>query len=78
VKWARHGITVNAVAPGYFPTRMTDHLVRTVEERMRRLSPLQRLGREGELKGAVVFLASPAAAFITGQVLAVDGGATAW
>jgi NAD(P)-dependent dehydrogenase (short-subunit alcohol dehydrogenase family) len=78
VKWARHGITVNAVAPGYFPTKMTDYLVRTVEDRMRRLSPLQRLGREGELKGAVVFLASPAADFITGQVLAVDGGATAW
>jgi NAD(P)-dependent dehydrogenase (short-subunit alcohol dehydrogenase family) len=78
VKWARHGITVNAVAPGYFPTKMTDYLVRTVEDRMRQLSPLQRLGREGELKGAVVFLASPAADFITGQVLAVDGGATAW
>jgi len=78
VKWARHNINVNAVAPGYFPTRMTDYLVKTVEDRMTALSPLNRLGRDGELKGVVVFLASPAASFITGQVLNVDGGATIW
>jgi len=78
VKWARHNITVNAVAPGYFPTRMTQGLLRTVEDRMRALSPMGRIGREGELKGVVVFLCSRAADFITGQVLAVDGGATAW
>jgi gluconate 5-dehydrogenase len=76
VKWARHNIHVNAVAPGYFPTRMTDHLVKTVGDRMRALSPFQRVGRAGELKGVVVFLASRAADFITGQVLNVDGGAT--
>jgi NAD(P)-dependent dehydrogenase (short-subunit alcohol dehydrogenase family) len=76
VKWARHNIHVNAVAPGYFPTRMTEHLVKTVGDRMRELSPLQRLGRAGELKGVVVFLASRAADFVTGQVLNVDGGAT--
>jgi NAD(P)-dependent dehydrogenase (short-subunit alcohol dehydrogenase family) len=78
VKWARHNIQVNAVAPGYFPTKMTDYLVRTVEDRMKALSPQGRLGREGDLKGAVVFLASRAADFITGQVLNVDGGATIW
>ena len=77
VKWARHNIHVNAVAPGYFPTRMTEHLVKTVGERMAALSPFHRVGREGELKGVVVFLASRAADFITGQVLNVDGGATA-
>ena len=77
VKWARHNIHVNAVAPGYFPTRMTEHLVKTVGERMTALSPFHRVGREGELKGVVVFLASRAADFITGQVLNVDGGATA-
>ena len=76
VKWARYNIHVNAVAPGYFPTRMTEHLVKTVGDRMRALSPLDRVGREGELKGVVVFLASRAADFITGQVLNVDGGAT--
>jgi gluconate 5-dehydrogenase len=78
VKWARHNINVNAVAPGYFPTRMTAYLVETVEDRMTALSPFGRLGREGELKGAVVFLASRAADFVTGQVLNIDGGATIW
>lgn len=76
VKWARHKIYVNAVAPGYFPTRMTEHLVKTVGERMRALSPFERLGQAGELKGVVVFLVSRAADFVTGQVLNVDGGAT--
>lgn len=76
VKWARHGIRVNAVAPGYFPTRLTEPLVATVDDRMRAISPMERLGREGELKGAVVFLCSAAASFVTGQVLNVDGGST--
>jgi NAD(P)-dependent dehydrogenase (short-subunit alcohol dehydrogenase family) len=78
VKWARHGIRVNAVAPGYFPTRLTEYLVSTVEEQMKAMSPMQRLGQEGELKGAVVFLCSRAASFVTGQVLNVDGGSTIW
>lgn len=77
VKWARHGIRVNAVAPGYFPTRMTEALIARNEEAMARLAPLGRLGREGELKGAVVFLCSRAASYVTGQILAVDGGMTA-
>lgn len=78
VKWARHGINVNALAPGYFPTRMTEYLLQTVEEEMKALAPMARVGREGELKGAALFLCSAASDFVTGHILVVDGGATAW
>ena len=78
VKWARHGVTVNAVAPGFFPTRMTQGLIEKGEERLAAASPMRRIGRPGELKGAVLFLASDASSYVTGQILAVDGGMTAW
>lgn len=78
VKWARHGIGVNAVAPGFFPTRMTKGLIEHGEEGMAAANPMKRLGRPGELRGAVLFLASDAASYVTGQILAVDGGMTAW
>jgi NAD(P)-dependent dehydrogenase (short-subunit alcohol dehydrogenase family) len=78
VKWARHNIGVNAVAPGFFPTRMTKGLIEHAEEGLAAANPMQRLGRPGELKGAVLFLASDAASYVTGQILAVDGGMTAW
>jgi len=78
VNWACHNINVNAVAPGYFPSRMTQYLVNTVECRLQSLSPMHRLGRPDELKGAVVFRCSPAANFVSRQVLAVDCGITAW
>ena len=78
IKWAKHNIYVTALAPGFFPTRMTEHLLETVEDEMRALSPFGRLGREGELKGVAVFLCSAASDWITGQVIAVDGGYTAW
>jgi NAD(P)-dependent dehydrogenase (short-subunit alcohol dehydrogenase family) len=76
--WARHDVTVNAIAPGWFPTRMSGGLIERFEERMLEGIPLRRFGNPEDLKGVVVFLASPAAAYITGQTIVVDGGATAW
>ncbi len=78
VQWARHNILVNAVAPGWFMSRMTRWIIENRGELIRQGTPLGRTGQPGELKGAVVFLASDAASYITGQTLAVDGGATAW
>ena len=83
IEWARYGITVNALAPSYFPTEMTiDPRTGTVppdhQEVMERFTPLERLGRPGELDTAVLFLAAPASTFVTGVVLPVDGGWTAW
>lgn len=78
VKWARHGITVNAIAPGFFPSKMTRWLLEHRGEAVLGTVPMGRLGGEDDLKGAAVFLASRASDFVTGQVLVVDGGATAW
>lgn len=77
VKWARHGIRVNAVAPGFFPTKMTEVVLARAEQAIARVVPLGRVGSDTELMGAAVFLLSPAAGYVTGQVLAVDGGMTA-
>jgi 3-oxoacyl-[acyl-carrier protein] reductase len=68
------GITVNAVAPGYIPTDLTRDLPTALLDEARRLTPLGRLGTAEDVAGAVAFLASGDAAFITGQVLRVDGG----
>jgi NAD(P)-dependent dehydrogenase (short-subunit alcohol dehydrogenase family) len=70
----RKGIRVNALAPGYFPTEMTDELDGEVLQRQMIRTPMGRLGRPEELAAAAVFLASDAASYITGVVLPVDGG----
>lgn len=76
-KWAAHGIYVNAIAPGWFSTRMSAALIERNREAFLRSIPLGRFGNDHDLKGAAVFLASSASDFVTGQVLAVDGGQTA-
>ncbi|HUU73964.1 MAG TPA: glucose 1-dehydrogenase [Burkholderiales bacterium] len=78
-EWGRHGVRVNSIAPGFFPTALSKKL--WAEEKMRdwgtQNTPLGRLGDVKDLVGAAVFLASEAAAFITGQTIRVDGGITA-
>jgi gluconate 5-dehydrogenase len=75
-RWGRRGIRVNCIAPGYFPSRLTEKVLPFVEKRFQDLSPQGRVGRPGEIKGVVVFLASAAASHITGQTIVVDGGAS--
>jgi len=77
VKWARHNVYVNAIAPAFFPTRMTEALLARTQRLVEESTPLGRIGRPGEIKGVAVFLASAASDYITGQVIAVDGGRSA-
>jgi NAD(P)-dependent dehydrogenase (short-subunit alcohol dehydrogenase family) len=77
-KWARHGINVNAIAPGWFPSDMNKALLDAQPDAYLEHIPLRRFGGPDDLKGAVVFLASHASDFVTGQVVVVDGGQSAW
>jgi NAD(P)-dependent dehydrogenase (short-subunit alcohol dehydrogenase family) len=76
-KWAMHNIHVNAIAPGWFPTNMSEVVIERNKESLRKRIPLGRFGNEDDLKGAAVFLASNASDFVTGHVLVVDGGQSA-
>ncbi|MFZ0657771.1 MAG: SDR family oxidoreductase [Candidatus Binataceae bacterium] len=80
VEWAPHEILVNAIAPGWIPTEATEGGMAKAanRQRMETFTPLGRLGRPEEIRGAVVFLAGPASSYVTGAMLAVDGGYTAW
>jgi gluconate 5-dehydrogenase len=72
--WGRHGIRVNAVAPGFFHSRLADPVIEKVEPQIQARNPIPRVGAPGELKGVVVFLASDASSYVTGQTIVVDGG----
>ena len=76
-EWAKYNVRVNALAPGYFPTRMTRGTLEVAQDRIEAATPLGRVGGPEDLKGAALLLGSDASAFMTGQVIAVDGGATA-
>jgi len=76
VSWARKGIRVNAIAPGYFHSRLADGAIALNEASIKASSPIPRVGDAGELKGVAVFLAADASNYITGQTIVVDGGRT--
>ena len=76
-EWAKYDINVNAIAPGLFPTKMTKGLIELLGDRAATRAPLNRVGGAEDLKGVTALFASDACSFITGQVIAVDGGVTA-
>ncbi len=76
-EWGAHGITVNAIAPGFFPSKLSKVALETIGESTIAATPLRRLGGPEDLKGAAALLCSDAGQHITGQILAIDGGFTA-
>src|SRR5258706_3021204 len=76
-EWAEYDINVNAIAPGYFETKMTKYIMENRHDQTASMAPLKRTGGPEDLKGVTALLASDACAYITGQIIAVDGGLTA-
>ena len=76
-EWGRFGVRVNAICPGFFPTKMTAGILPKIEKEVIAATPLHRLGDDEDLMGAVVYLASEASRHVTGQYIVVDGGVTA-
>lgn len=74
MEWGRRGVNVNAIAPGWFPTRMAAASINAHRERFEERTALGRIGDLDELRGAFIFLSAPASSYITGQTLVVDGG----
>jgi NAD(P)-dependent dehydrogenase (short-subunit alcohol dehydrogenase family) len=74
--WGRKGIRVNAIAPGFFHSRLADAMIDIYERSVQENNIIPRVGEEGELKGVAVFLASDASSYVTGQTIVVDGGMT--
>lgn len=76
VKWGSRGVHVNAIAPGFFPTKMSKDVIAHGGQEILEGTPLRKFGSEHDLKGAALFLASPASDFVTGTILVVDGGSS--
>ncbi|WHX38538.1 SDR family oxidoreductase [Mesobacillus sp. AQ2] len=74
VKWGPRGIYVNAIAPGFFPTKMSKGLLEKGGQSILEGTPLRKFGSDTDLKGVAVFLAAPASDYITGDIVVVDGG----
>ncbi len=73
-EWAKYGIRVNALAPGFFPSKMSAGVLKVIDQQILGMTPMARLGGDEDLMGPAIFLASDAASYVTGHILAVDGG----
>lgn len=73
-EWAKYGIRVNALAPGFFPSKMSAGVLKLIDKQITAMTPMGRLGGDEDLMGPAIFLASDAASYVTGHILSVDGG----